>query len=289
MKKHYDNDPLKHWLHCDLGCKDANFKSCTAFFCHIAWHTKDYPFKCVIPMNNSRTKCTFAATTKSNMKQHFDAQHDVESSSDESCTSSSSQSESDESESESESVSDSQSESIDNNCNNFDINALQIEFENSGYYVSVDCHICQQHLTDYVEYKIHLQTHYAKDKNRNWLTCDYGCKELVGGVQRLKVFTDARGFLCHIASHTMDYPFRCNGMVNGKKCTVGRGTKGNLKKHWMNNHGMKKDRNRLVESDSESDDEMNSDDSESSYESSSSNDESESEFGNKKRILRGKS
>eukprot|EP01084_Bolivina_argentea_P054475 99900_1 len=67
LKQHYDNDHLRTWLKCDLGCKDKLFSCFAHFMPHIASHTRKYPFKC--------NKCLVTTSTKSNMKNHWNKQH----------------------------------------------------------------------------------------------------------------------------------------------------------------------------------------------------------------------
>eukprot|EP01084_Bolivina_argentea_P194121 333031_1 len=211
LEKHYEIDHLRTWLKCDMGCKNKIFTHFTHFMSHIASHTKNYPFKCGILYNGN--ECIFRAGTKSNMKKHWNSKHNKNESDYESLSSKSNN----ESESESESESEELETEIESESNN-------IKFESNGYFVSINCHICGKYFNNYNNYKQHIHKHYMIDKNKTWLECEFCQKKL----------RDIESFLCHIAYHTKDYPFKCN------KCEHESGTKSNLLKHWNLRHNKNK-------------------------------------------------
>eukprot|EP01083_Nonionella_stella_P272762 925069_1 len=100
------------------------------------------------------------------------------------------------------------------------------DFE-ANYHVSVRCHRCSEHFDDHRLYQKHLRKHYTV------AVCDLkaGCTTKLTGFTRLAE---------HIASHTKDYPWRCNN------CDHATSSKGNLKKHWSLIHKPKKDKETIA-------------------------------------------
>ena len=97
------------------------------------------------------------------------------------------------------------------------------------YFVSVHCHLCEEHFEDHQEYKNHLKSHYDEDLDLEWKLCDFGCVDDDG--EPLVVKRDD-GFTAHIATHTDEKPFKCK--VKG--CSMAYSRKRNLRRHWRNCH-----------------------------------------------------
>ncbi len=127
-----------------------------------------------------------------------------------------------------------------------------INFENS-YIISINCHICKQYFDVLDEYKYHLKKHYENDENKQWLKCDLGCKD--------NLFRNFPDFVCHIAFHTKNRPFKCDISDNGNKCLYSSGSKSNMKSHWNVQHNISNNKNNKLikyesdESEEESDSE----------------------------------
>eukprot|EP01084_Bolivina_argentea_P081183 147036_1 len=73
--------------------------------------------------------------------------------------------------------------------------------------------------------------HYDTNPNKTWRKCDFdGCNR----DPRLGLFKDGDYFISHIAQHTHQKPYKCNVLINGRKCVVSCGSKYNYKAHWVN-------------------------------------------------------
>eukprot|EP01084_Bolivina_argentea_P110600 197436_1 len=226
LKEHYNTDVNRVWRECDFDCKIKSLSD-MHFIRHLATHTKDGPYKCNVIING--IKCTKTKGYRADMKQHWKSHFKA-------IILTKTQ----------------QTETINNTYEIFNPKEKQlkingtnnnkkrkknklniqkdllancsqfIEFENS-YYISVKCHICEQHFDAIANYRVHLQTHYLNDPIREWKKCDLGCD--------MELY-DSTKFIGHISTHTKDKPFRCNIIVNGIKCNYSNGYKSELKKHW---------------------------------------------------------
>eukprot|EP01084_Bolivina_argentea_P262830 444636_1 len=184
VKEHYENDPLRKWLECDIGCKENNknkvFSSDIGFIYHIATHTNDFAFKCDVE------KCNAIKGTQSDIKKHWNLKHNQK--------------------------------------------KTESELQNKqNYYVSVDCYVCHKHFYDFKTYKDHIKKHYYEDPHKEWLECDFGCKD-PSNVSKVHKSSGTSAFICHIAYHTRDYPFKCI------KCDHAVGTRTNFRQHWNVRH-----------------------------------------------------
>eukprot|EP01084_Bolivina_argentea_P272381 463741_1 len=69
LQQHYNNNPTKTWLKCDLGCIDNSFANNCLFIGHIAKHTGIAPFKCDYP------NCGSWHASREDMKYHWQHIH----------------------------------------------------------------------------------------------------------------------------------------------------------------------------------------------------------------------
>ena len=74
LKRHFEEDPNKKWKRChEVGC-DPKRTVDLAHFC--ASHQYDYPYHCLMKMDDGKT-CPFSAATHFNMRKHLEGKHKI--------------------------------------------------------------------------------------------------------------------------------------------------------------------------------------------------------------------